>query len=213
MEYSDRDNRVIYDVDEEREILRKAYLEGKEVPSDKRKKSSPAEKYPHLSRIRARAERGVFDLEDIMELLEGEKITDIAVIKISPERQYADFMVIGTANSDRHLRTVCSLIVSVYKRRMWEWDPVPRVEGSQDNTSGWYAMDLANIVLHLLTQEQREYYDLETLWTVGPEFDEATRQLETSGEVAKLSTLEELMRTELDMEDVYPDKIAEEEKQ
>ena len=213
MEYSDRDNRVIYDIDEEREILRKAYLEGKEVPSDKRKKSSPAEKYPHLSRIRARADRGVFDLEDIMELLEGEKISDIAVIKIAPERQYADYMVVGTANSDRHLRTVSSLIVSVYKRRMWEWDPVPRVEGSQDNTSGWYAMDLANIVLHLLTQEQREYYDLETLWTVGPEFDEATRQLETSGEVAKLSTLEELMRTELDMEDIYPDKIADEEKQ
>ena len=151
-------------------------------------------------------------MEDILELLEGEKISDVAVIKICPERQYADYMVIGTATSDRHLRTVSSLIVSVYKRRMWEWDPVPRVEGSQDKTAGWYAMDLANIVLHLLTQEQREYYDLETLWTVGPDFDDATRQLETSGDVAKLSTLEELMRTELDMGDLYEDKIAEEEK-
>ena len=74
------------------------------------------------------------------------------------------------------------------------------------------AMDLANIVLHLLTQEQREYYDLETLWTVGPDFDDATRQLETSGDISKLTTLEDLMRTELDTEDLYQDKIAEEEK-
>ena len=73
-------------------------------------------------------------------------------------------------------------------------------------------MDLANIVLHLLTQEQREYYDLETLWTVGPEFDDSTRQLENSGDTSKLSTLEDLMRTELDMQDLYQDKLAEEEK-
>ena len=212
MEYSDSDSTIIYDIDEERAILRKAYLEGKEVPSDKRKKSSPAEKYPHLAKIKDRGDRGVFELPEILELLENEKIDDLAVISISPERQYADYMVIGTATSDRHLRTACSLILSVYKRRMWEWDPVPRVEGSQDKTAGWYAMDLANIVLHLLTQEQREYYDLETLWTVGPEFDDSTRQLENSGDTSKLSTLEDLMRTELDMQDLYQDKLAEEEK-
>jgi len=215
VEYSDTDNRIIYDVDEERAMLRKAYLEGKEVPSDKRKKSSPAEKYPHLSRLKDRGERGVFELSEVMELLESEKIADIAVMEISPERQYADHMVVGTANSERHLRLVSRLLISVYKRKMWEWDPVPRVEGGQDATSGWNAIDLGNIVLHLLTQEQREYYDLETLWTVGPEFDDATRNLEAeaSAEVAKLNTLEDLMRTELDITQINSERFAEVEKQ
>ena len=208
MEYTDSDNKVIYDIDEEREILRKAYLEGREIIPDKRKKSSPAEKYPHIAKIKDRGERGVFELHEITELLESEKIDDIAVIEISPERQYADYMVIGTANSARHLQTVSTLIISVYKRKMWEWDPVPRIEGHKDTSSGWNAIDMGNIVLHLLTQEQREYYDLETLWTVGPEFDDATRHLEDSGEVAKLNTLEELMRTELDTREINSDKFA-----
>merc|ERR1719154_105785 len=36
-------------------------------------------------------------------------------------------------------------------------------------------MDLGNIILHLFTQEKRDYYSLETLWTLGSEFDELSR--------------------------------------
>ena len=204
MEYVDRDSDVIYDIDEEREILRKAYREGKELEIDKRKKTSPAEKYKYLGR--SRGERGVFEIAEIVELLSNERIADVAVIKIPEERQYADFMVIGTANSDRHLRTVASLIVSVFKRKMWLSDPVPRIEGHQEKNSGWNALDLGNIVVHLQTQEQREYYDLETLWTVGPEFDEKTRAMESAGEVNKLSALEELMKTDFDPSLLYEDR-------
>ena len=206
VEYVDKDSDIIYDIDEEREMLRKAYLEGKELTMGKRKKTSPAEKYKYLGT--KRGERGVFELEEIVELLTSERVADLAVIRIPAERKYADYMVVGPASSSRHNTTVSNLIVSVYKRKMWEWDPVPRIEGHKDTSSGWNAIDMGNIVLHLLTQEQREYYDLETLWTVGPEFDDATRHLEDSGEVAKLNTLEELMRTELDTRELNSDKFA-----
>ena len=195
-EYSDHDSEIIYDIDEEREILRKAYLEGKEVDFGKRKKTSPAVKYKHL---KGRGERGVFELHEIVELLRNEKVSDLAVISIPAERQYADYMIVGTASSERHIRTVCSLIVSVFKQKMWLSDPVPRIEGMQDKNSGWNAMDMGNIVVHVLTQEMREYYDLETLWTVGPEFDDKTKKLESAGEVGKLSALEELMKTDFDI--------------
>ena len=204
MEYVDKDSDVIYDIDEEREILRKAYLDGKELEIDKRKKTSPAEKYKYLSRTRG--ERGVFEIAEIVELLSNERIADVAVIKIPEERKYVDFMVIGTANGDRHLRTVGSLIVSVFKRKRWLSDPVPRIEGHQEKNSGWNALDLGNIVVHLQTQEQREYYDLETLWTVGPEFDEKTRAMESAGEVNRLSRLEELMKTDFDQSLLYEEQ-------
>ena len=138
-------------------------------------------------------------VEEIVELLNNEKIADLAVIKIPAERKYADHMVIGTANSDRHLRTVSSLIVSVFKRKMWLSDPVPRVEGAQDKQCGWNALDLGNIVVHLLTQEQREYYDLETLWSVGAEYDDNSRQYDNISSTGHLSTLEELMKTDFDL--------------
>ncbi len=42
------------------------------------------------------------------------------------------------------------------------------------NHRGWIALDLGNIILHIFLQEVRDYYDLETLWTVGPLFDDLT---------------------------------------
>jgi len=202
-EYVDSDSGVIYDVDEEREIMKKAYLEGKPLLTDKKTKPSQAEKYKHLSH--KRGERGVFEVSELVSLLKEEKITDLAVIKIPAYRQYADYMLVGTARSTRHLRTVSSLVVSVYKQKRLPSDPVPNREGESDTNTGWTAMDMGNIVLHLLVQEQREYYDLEMLWTVGPEFDDNTRKLAVAEK--KIETLEDLMATEVDMEELFGKKM------
>jgi len=202
-EYVDRDSGVIYDVDEEREIMRKAYLEGKPLQTDKKTKPSQAEKYKHLAH--KRGERGVFEVAELAALLKAEKIGDLAVIEIPPIRQYADFMVVGTAKSTRHLRTVSSLVVSLYKQKRLPTDPIPKREGELDTNTGWTALDMGNIVLHLLVQEQREYYDLEMLWTVGPDFDDNTRKMAVAEK--KIETLEDLMATELDMEDLFGEKV------
>jgi len=202
-EYVDSDSTVIYDIDEEREIMRKAYLEGKPVELDKKAKPSQAEKYSHLAD--KRGERGVFDIEELVEVLKAEKILDVAVITIPASRQYADYMVVGTARNTRHLRTVSSLIVSLFKKKRLPEDVVPKREGELDTNTGWTALDMSNIVLHLLVQEKREYYDLETLWTVGPDFDENTRNLMAAEESAyKIDTLEDLMATtDVDMDELF----------
>lgn len=205
-EYVDSDSSVIYDVDEEREIMRKAYLEGKPLVTDKKSKPSQAEKYRHL--LGTRGARGVFEISELVSLLKSERIGDIAVIKIPAYKKYADYMVVGTARSTRHLRTVSSLILSVYKKKRLPSDPVPAREGESDTNTGWTAMDMGNIVVHLLTQEQREYYDLEMLWTVGPEFDDNTRKLaEVEQNRDRIDTLEDLMATEVDMEELFGKKI------
>lgn len=41
-----------------------------------------------------------------------------------------------------------------------------------DASKDWQLIDLGNIVLHVMLRAIREHYDLETLWTVGQEFDE-----------------------------------------
>ena len=61
---------------------------------------------------------------------------------------------------------------------------------------------MGNIVCHLQTQEEREYYDLELLWTVGPEYDDATRQQAGVGEGDRIDRLVQLMATEMDAEDL-----------
>jgi ribosome-associated protein len=40
-----------------------------------------------------------------------------------------------------------------------------KVEGN--NRTGWLVIDLDNVIVHLFSPEQREYYDLESLWSEG----------------------------------------------
>jgi ribosomal silencing factor RsfS len=50
-------------------------------------------------------------------------------------------------------------------------DVIPAIIAKNGN-QGWIALDLGNIILHLFLQNQRDHYDLEMLWTVGPVFDD-----------------------------------------
>lgn len=43
----------------------------------------------------------------------------------------------------------------------------------------WRSVDMKNIVLHIFLKPTRDYYDIETLWTVGHEYDEKTQRPET----------------------------------
>ena len=57
------------------------------------------------------------------------------------------------------------------------------IEGKKEKNYDWVAMDLKNIALHLFTEQNREVYDLESLWSVGPEFDAKTREQSAKGQI------------------------------
>jgi ribosomal silencing factor RsfS len=57
-------------------------------------------------------------------------------------------------------------------------DTLPKIEGTKD-TKDWIAIDLGNIALHIFTGKAREDVDLETLWTVGPQYDDLTNKKES----------------------------------
>ena len=61
--------------------------------------------------------------------------------------------------------------------------------------SDWLAMDLGNIALHLMEQESRELYDLETLWSLGPQDESNTESFNVDHSTAPSST-----NSETDME-------------
>lgn len=210
-EYRDADSRVILDVDEERQAMRRAVEEGREFYIDKGKKPTPGEKYS--KHLKGRGLRGVFDVEELVNILKEEKLRDLVVIRVPEERQYCDFMIVATGRNSRHVSVVSSVVLSVYKSKMAPSDPIPRREGVENPSCGWIAMDMGNIALHLLDQERRELYDLESLWTVGPEFDDATRNMEQTE--SSLDALERLMAVpsdpSLEKEEDNMDSINQEE--
>lgn len=57
----------------------------------------------------------------------------------------------------------------MYKIKKHEKDPFLNLD---DKSNDWKLIDMGNIILNLFLEKAREFYDVETLWTVGEEFDD-----------------------------------------
>ena len=117
-----------------------------------------------------RGKRGVFEIEDLVKTVRLEKIQDLWVIAVPAHLNLYDYMVVGTCRSQKHLRAASENIRKVFKRKRRENEVVPAPEGKK-GTDGWIAMDMGNIALHLFLADVRVKYDLESLWSLGPELD------------------------------------------
>ncbi|KFM62440.1 hypothetical protein X975_04874, partial [Stegodyphus mimosarum] len=121
--------------------------------------------YHHMKR----GIHGVFDIEELVEVLRKENLLDIAVISVPKELHYTDFMVLATAKSPRHCEAASELIRKLYKMKKHETDPYFIIEGQA--VQNWKALDLGNIVIHILLEDTRTLYDIESLWLFDVEFD------------------------------------------
>jgi len=75
-------------------------------------------------------------------------------------------------SSPRHLMALATYVRKRYKmKNRKRTDVIPKII-SEDVKQGWIGLDLGNIILHVFQQKQRDYFDLELLWTVGPMFDD-----------------------------------------
>ncbi|KAL4217227.1 hypothetical protein ACF0H5_023679 [Mactra antiquata] len=115
-----------------------------------------------------RGKSGVFDVDEVVTILRHANAKDIFTVHIPPHLDFADYMIIVSAKSIRHMKAMMSDLHWIYKRRMNKRDKVFRIEGEK---SDWQAVDLGNVILHIFMPDTRQLYDLETLWTVGAKFD------------------------------------------
>ncbi|OWF52025.1 uncharacterized protein LOC110448289 [Mizuhopecten yessoensis] len=117
---------------------------------------------------------GVYDIEELVVLLKAENAKDVCVIRMPDHLNLGDYIVIVTTWSYRHMKAITKNVVSIYKLKKNSSDRFPLVSGVDEGE--WVAFDLGNIILHVFKEEVREKYDLETLWAVGPKFDEKSEQ-------------------------------------
>jgi ribosome-associated protein len=100
----------------------------------------------------------------------------IVVLDVREPIVITDYFVICTASSTRQIRTVIEEIERV--TRQMGVRPVRR-EGEAD--AGWWLLDYFDVVVHVFSEEDREYYDLERLWRDAPEVDWSTSEAVSSG--------------------------------
>ncbi len=95
--------------------------------------------------------------------LEDMKGIDLVVIDIVGKSSIADAMIVVTGTSQRHVR---SLAESVRLSAKEANHPPLGIEGG--DSSDWVLVDLGDVIVHVMTEEKREFYSLEKLWSVGP---------------------------------------------
>jgi ribosome-associated protein len=86
------------------------------------------------------------------------KALDIAVLDVRKQTIIADFFVICSGTSSTHIRSIAGNVQDKMREAGFRSKP----EG--DGDSQWVVMDYGDAILHVLSEETREFYDLERLW-------------------------------------------------
>ncbi len=98
----------------------------------------------------------------VVTTLEDKKGEDILLLDIQNLASFADFFVLCNGTSDRMLESLADAVRESVKA---EFGMIARPEG--EPSDGWLVIDLGDVVVHLFSPEQRDYYDLEKLWDRG----------------------------------------------
>lgn len=108
-----------------------------------------------------------------MDVLKKENARNLCVIKIPKEIKYVDYFCLVDGISYRHMIGMAEFVRQCFKKKRNRGDLLPKIEG--EKSKDWIAMDLGNIALHIFTKQSRSFYDLESLWCLGEEYEKQIR--------------------------------------
>lgn len=95
-------------------------------------------------------------------LLDEKKAENISVIKIDDISSLADYFVIANGRGSTHVRSLSDELEEKLKQ---QGVTPARIEGYRSDN--WVLMDYESVVVHVFTQEGRDFYDLDRLWADG----------------------------------------------
>ena len=98
-------------------------------------------------------------LEIVKKACEDKLGKDITVLEIGEKSTIADYFVIVTGTSVQQTKAISREIEEKIEKAGYT---ILGNEGFRD--ASWILMDLGEIIVHIFTEEQREFYDIEKLW-------------------------------------------------
>ena len=103
----------------------------------------------------------------VTKALDEKKGIDIKLLRIEKVSSLADYFVICTGTVNSHVKTLCDSVEEAVTDEMGE--ALLHREGHRGGT--WVLLDFGCLVVHVFTNETREFYDLERLWADAQEVD------------------------------------------
>ncbi len=92
--------------------------------------------------------------------LDDKKGVDIKLLAVTDVTSLADFFLICTGTPSTHVKTLCDAVEKALDEL---GEPALRREGHRSGS--WVLLDFGCVVLHVFTDESRQFYDLERLWS------------------------------------------------
>jgi ribosome-associated protein len=98
--------------------------------------------------------------KNIERILDNNKAKNITSINLKNKSYIADYMVVASGTSSRHLQSLSEILVAELKKLGVE---DCRIEGKE--SSEWKLVDAHDVIVHIFHPEKREFYDLEKMWS------------------------------------------------
>ena len=98
--------------------------------------------------------------DNIEKILDDNKALNIKSINLRNKSFIADYMIIASGTSSRHLQALSEILVAELKKIGLE---NCRIEGKDSND--WKLVDTNDVIVHIFHPEKREFYDLEKMWS------------------------------------------------
>ena len=113
-----------------------------------------------LSRASTQTDNDSEQMRDIVvSALENAKGEDISILDVRQMTDVTDYMIVATGSSDRHVKTLSDRVLEFMHDRGWQH---MGVEGEE--VKDWVLVDFVDVVVHLMREQTRKKYDLESLW-------------------------------------------------
>ena len=98
-------------------------------------------------------------LEVLKQTLLDDKVINLKIIDIRKKSDFADFIILGSGTSNRHIINMAKNIRVKIKKN---FNFNPPIEGM--NQSEWVLIDASSVVVNIFKPEIREFYNLEKIW-------------------------------------------------
>ena len=98
--------------------------------------------------------------KEIINTLDANKALDIISIDLEGKSSMADFMIIASGTSSRHIQSLSEQVFEKFKNKGIQ---NCKIEGKDSND--WKLVDGIDLIVHIFNPEKRKFYELEKMWS------------------------------------------------
>jgi ribosome-associated protein len=96
----------------------------------------------------------------ILDTLDSNKALDIVSIDLKNKSSMADYMIIASGTSSRHIQALSEQVLEKFKVNGVKNS---KIEGKE--SSDWKLVDGIDLIVHIFNPEKRKFYELEKIWS------------------------------------------------